>query len=76
MTSWFVGMLPADKPELSVVILIDEPLKGYYGGELCAPVFKRIVTDILKNADNWPQNRKIRAGDAEWKSSNAKCAKL
>jgi cell division protein FtsI/penicillin-binding protein 2 len=41
----FVGFFPADNPELCIYVSADEPLKrtGYYGGVVCAPVFKRIA---------------------------------
>jgi cell division protein FtsI (penicillin-binding protein 3) len=41
----FIGFFPADDPELLITVCADEPLKrtGYYGGQVCAPVFKRIA---------------------------------
>jgi cell division protein FtsI (penicillin-binding protein 3) len=41
----FIGFFPADNPELLIYVACDEPLKktGYYGGSVCAPVFKRIA---------------------------------
>jgi cell division protein FtsI/penicillin-binding protein 2 len=41
----FIGFFPADSPELCIFVSADEPLKrtGYYGGVVCAPVFKRIA---------------------------------
>jgi cell division protein FtsI/penicillin-binding protein 2 len=41
----FIGYFPADNPELLIAISADEPLRrtGYYGGVVCAPVFKRIA---------------------------------
>lgn len=41
----FIGFFPADDPELLIYVGCDEPLKktGYYGGTVCAPVFKRIA---------------------------------
>jgi len=43
--SSFIGFFPADNPELCIFVAADEPLKrtGYYGGVVCAPVFKRIA---------------------------------
>jgi cell division protein FtsI/penicillin-binding protein 2 len=44
----FVGFFPADNPELLIAVSADEPLKrtGYYGGTVCAPVFKRIAERV------------------------------
>jgi cell division protein FtsI (penicillin-binding protein 3) len=44
----FVGVVPADDPALAVVVLIDEPQEKYYGGEVAAPVFKRVAASALK----------------------------
>ncbi len=46
----FAGMAPADKPEVVVVALIDQPSKadGYYGGEVAAPLFSRITEGALR----------------------------
>lgn len=40
----FIGYFPASDPELCVLVAVDEPVKktGYYGGQVAAPVFKRI----------------------------------
>ena len=44
-TASFIGYFPADNPELCVAVSVDEPNKkyGYYGGQVAAPVFKRIA---------------------------------
>lgn len=47
--SVFAGVAPASRPKLAVVVLIDEPAGDkYYGGEVAAPVFSRVVTDALR----------------------------
>jgi len=40
--SSFIGFFPADKPELCISIVLDEPPPklGYYGGKTAAPVFR------------------------------------
>ncbi|MSO87110.1 MAG: penicillin-binding protein 2 [Acidimicrobiia bacterium] len=35
----FVGFLPADNPELSIIVVIDEPSADIFGGTVAAPVF-------------------------------------
>jgi hypothetical protein len=40
--SSFVGFFPVENPEYLIFIKIDSPKNGYYGGEIAAPVFKRI----------------------------------
>ena len=41
--SSFIGFFPADNPELCISIVMDEPKEGYYGGQVCGPVFKDIA---------------------------------
>ena len=45
----FTGMAPVSKPRLVCVVVIDEP-QGveYYGGEVAAPVFSRIMSESLR----------------------------
>ena len=41
----FLGFFPADNPELCISVMLDEPdlHKGYYGGQIAAPIFKQIA---------------------------------
>mgnify|MGYP003385509031 FL=1 len=53
----FAGMVPATKPELVMVVLIDEPQAGdYYGGLVAAPVFSRIMTAAMRLRNIAPDN--------------------
>ena len=45
--SSFVGMVPAESPELVVLVLIDEPQEAIYGGIVAAPAFRRIAQAAL-----------------------------
>ncbi|MBW1859220.1 MAG: penicillin-binding protein 2 [Deltaproteobacteria bacterium] len=44
----FVGFAPAENPEITVLVMIDEPYKEHYGGVVAAPVFRRIVRETLR----------------------------
>ncbi len=46
-TAVFAGMAPANNPELVVIVVIDEPQKSIYGGQVAAPVFRNIVATAL-----------------------------
>jgi cell division protein FtsI (penicillin-binding protein 3) len=48
-TSSFIGMAPADKPELVVAVFLDNPRNGKFGGQLAAPVFKSVMTFGLEH---------------------------
>ncbi len=39
----FVGMAPAQNPQIVGLIVLDEPRGAYYGGAVAAPVFRDIV---------------------------------
>jgi cell division protein FtsI/penicillin-binding protein 2 len=39
----FIGFFPADNPQVCISIVMDEPKEGYYGGQVCGPVFKEIA---------------------------------
>ncbi len=43
----FAGFVPADNPRITVLVIIDEPKRMAYGGEIAAPVFSRISQLIL-----------------------------
>lgn len=43
----FVGFAPASRPEVCVVVIIDEPRGAYYGGTVAAPVVGRVVKRSL-----------------------------
>jgi len=44
----FVGFLPVENPRLVCVVMVDQPKKGYYGGDVAAPVFKKIMEDLYR----------------------------
>ena len=39
----FIGFFPADNPQLCISIVMDEPKEGYYGGQVCGPVFRDVA---------------------------------
>jgi cell division protein FtsI (penicillin-binding protein 3) len=45
----FAGIAPASHPRLVLVVIIEEPHMGaYYGGEVAAPVFAKIMQESLR----------------------------
>jgi len=67
----FAGMAPASDPRLVMVIMVDEPSNGkYYGGQVAAPVFSRVISGALRllavPPDNLPllQTKQANAEDA------------
>lgn len=47
-TASFVGFTPLKRPRLSMIVVLDDPQEGYYGGQNCAPVFKAIARQALR----------------------------
>lgn len=43
----FVGFVPYDEPKVTILVTIDEPHPIYYGGEVSAPAFSRLASNIL-----------------------------
>ncbi|GIV16611.1 MAG: stage V sporulation protein D [Armatimonadota bacterium] len=43
----FVGFAPADAPRIVVLVAVDEPRNGYFGGAVAAPAFARITERVL-----------------------------
>lgn len=46
-TASFVGFAPATDPKILVVVIINEPKKGFHGGVVAAPAFRRIAQQAL-----------------------------
>lgn len=45
----FAGIAPASKPRLVMAVMINEPSNGvYYGGEVAAPVFSKVMAGALR----------------------------
>lgn len=54
----FAGFFPAENPKIVMLVVIDNPQTGHYGGVVAAPIFKRIAqrwiaiqSNILANFD-------------------------
>ncbi|HSC28794.1 MAG TPA: penicillin-binding protein 2, partial [Vicinamibacterales bacterium] len=46
----FVGFLPSRRPALTIIVVIDTPrARGYYGGTVAAPIFRRIAEASLRH---------------------------
>jgi cell division protein FtsI (penicillin-binding protein 3) len=44
----FGGFVPANDPQLSIVVVIDEPAGDYFGGGVAAPVFSELAATVLR----------------------------
>ena len=44
----FAGYVPADRPRLAILVVIDEPRGEHYGGVVAAPVFREIAEASMR----------------------------
>jgi len=55
--SVFAGMAPASDPRLVMVVMLNEPRNGkYFGGQVAAPVFSRVISGALRLLDIAPDD--------------------
>jgi len=47
VTTSFMGFFPADDPQLSILVILDEPQRDKWGGVAAAPVFRDIGEQLL-----------------------------
>ncbi len=58
----FAGMAPASDPRLVLAVMVNEPSNGaYFGGQVAAPVFSRIMGGALRILNIAPDNVPLRA---------------
>lgn len=63
--SLFAGMAPAQAPRLVTVVVVDDPqVGGYFGGAVAAPVFARITSGALRLLNVPPPAAPPQGGDA------------
>jgi cell division protein FtsI (penicillin-binding protein 3) len=43
----FIGFVPSEKPELVILVMVDEPEKNHYGGTVAGPAFRKIAETTL-----------------------------
>lgn len=44
----FVGFVPSVNPRAMILVMIDDPHKGYYGAEVAGPVWKKIAEGVIR----------------------------
>jgi len=55
--SSFLGFVPAEDPQITVLVSLDEPEGEFYGGAIAAPVFKEIASQVLSYLGVFPRGR-------------------
>lgn len=66
----FIGFVPADDPEILIIVAVDEPKRGsMWASQIAAPVFRNMMVDILNYMDipqqmtEEPEIRTVRVPD-------------
>ncbi|MEW5957237.1 MAG: penicillin-binding protein 2 [Chloroflexota bacterium] len=55
----FVGFLPADDPQVLVLVIIDRPTSSRWGNQTASPTFKRIAEQLVVLLDLPPDNIRL-----------------
>jgi cell division protein FtsI/penicillin-binding protein 2 len=58
----FVGLVPAKKPRLAILVMVDEPQGDAYGGVVAAPIFRDIARFALQYLEVPPDAPETRGG--------------
>ena len=58
----FVGLVPAKRPRLAILVMVDEPHGDIYGGVVAAPAFRDIARFDLQYLEVPPDAPETRAG--------------
>ena len=58
----FVGFMPADHPEIGIIVVVDEPQPYHTGGYVAAPVFGEIAEQAARYLDIPPSDLKEQNG--------------
>ncbi len=66
----FMGFLPAESPELAIIVVVDEPQPLHTGGLVAAPVFREIAEQAVRYLDIPPAAAETSFAKAEKEPSS------
>jgi cell division protein FtsI (penicillin-binding protein 3) len=66
ITASFIGVVPADDPQIAVSVFLHEPRSSIYGGTVAAPVFKQVAAYTLSELGVAPSGSKPTLFPTEW----------
>lgn len=49
----FVGFFPVEDPEVLILVILDAPKRGYYGGSTAGPIFRKIAMRIINSSSEF-----------------------
>ena len=66
-TASFVGVLPAEDPQVAISVTLQRPRDGYYGGSAAAPVFSDVAGFTMRHLKIPPSTTEPQLPAREWK---------
>ncbi|MDN6747973.1 MAG: penicillin-binding protein 2, partial [Brevibacterium sp.] len=66
-TASFVGVLPAEDPQIAISVTLQRPRDGYYGGSAAAPVFSDVAGFAMRHLKIPPSTADPQLPAREWK---------
>ena len=61
----FMGFVPAEKPRIAILVVVDEPQTSPYGGVVAAPAFAKMAEGILRYLGVFPRGESLAVPDEE-----------
>jgi cell division protein FtsI (penicillin-binding protein 3) len=61
----FMGFVPADRPRIAILVVVDEPQTSPYGGVVAAPAFAKMAAGILRYLGVFPPGESMAIGEGE-----------
>jgi cell division protein FtsI (penicillin-binding protein 3) len=49
----FVGFFPVENPKILILVILDAPQRGSYGGSTAAPIFRKIAMRIINSSSDF-----------------------
>ncbi|MFA6233074.1 MAG: penicillin-binding transpeptidase domain-containing protein [Bacteroidota bacterium] len=49
----FVGFFPVEDPEVLILVILEAPKRGYYGGSTAGPIFRKIAMRIINSSSEF-----------------------
>ena len=59
----FVGFLPADEPEIGLIVVVDEPQPFHTGGVVAGPAFSKIAAQAVRYLEVPPDSFRLASRD-------------
>ncbi len=67
----FIGFSPVNTPAITIAVILDSPTGLHQGGQVCAPVFKRIAQQVLEYL-HVPHDLDVKAPQRQTLAASAK----